>query len=419
MQKEFLPIKIIDLDIARSLPRIDAVDPITGRTYGSVFCLVRHAGRPIKVLEAPLHGKDLTPENLEALLSEDIAARESASPVETRSVGQGPFISVVVATRDRAASLARCLDSLLRQDYGKFDIIVVDSAPSSSETAGLIASRYAPTRRVRYVRENRPGLGQAHNRGMESVTAEIAAFTDDDVIADPRWLAAIASNFDADRRVGCVTGLILPAELETRAQLWTERHAGYGKGFQRKVYDLTEHRPPGALFPFTAGQFGSGANMAYLTAALKRIGGFDSALGAGTPARSGDDLAAFFAVIKAGYQLVYEPEAIVWHHHRRNEDGMRRQAFGYGVGLGAYLTKIVVDEPSTLVQLARGFPAGLAHMWGPSSARMQRLPDDYPAALIWLERLGVLAGVPSYIRSRAALRRDTKVTGATAFFKPS
>src|SRR5262249_54432266 len=157
-------------------------------------------------------------------------------------------------------------------------------------------------------------------------------------------------------------------------------------GFERKVYDLAEHRPPGALFPFTAGQFGSGANMAYLTAALKSVGQFDSALGAGTPARSGDDLAAFFAIIKAGYRLVYEPEAIIWHRHRRNEDGMRRQAFGYGVGLGAYLTKIVADDPVALIRLIRGLPAGLAHMWGRSSARMQRLPDDYPAALIWLER---------------------------------
>jgi len=419
MPKAFLPIKIVDLDITRPLPRIDADDPATGRTYGGAFCLVRRAGRPIKVLEIPLHGKNLTAEDLKALLGQDIAARELPSLVRTPSLGEAPFISVVVATRDRTASLARCLESLLRQDYGRFDIIVVDSAPSSPETAGLIAGRYAATGRVRYVREDRPGLGQAHNRGMESVTAEIVAFTDDDVIADPHWLAAIASNVDADHKVGCVTGLILPAELETRAQFWTEKHAGFGKGFERKVYDLAEHRPPGPLFPFTAGQFGSGANMAYLTAALKRIGGFDSALGAGTPARSGDDLAAFFAIIEAGYQLVYEPEAIVWHHHRRNEDGMQRQAFGYGVGLGAYLTKVVVDEPSALFRLVRGFPAGLAHMWGRSSARMQRLPDDYPAALVWLERLGVLAGVASYIRSRAALRRDPKTAQAATFFKPS
>jgi len=205
--------------------------------------------------------------------------------------------------------------------------------------------------------------------------------------------------------VGCVTGLILPAELETRAQFWTERHGGFGKGFTRRIFDFEGNRPPGPLFPFTAGQFGSGANMAFSMEAIRRIGGFDPALGAGTLARGGDDLASFCAVLKAGYQLIYEPEAIVWHYHRRGEEGMRRQAFGYGVGLGAYLTKLIVDKPSTVFQLFRALPAGLAHMFGPSAPKNQRLPDDYPASLVWRERLGILAGLPGYLQSRAASKR--------------
>jgi hypothetical protein len=111
-------------------------------------------------------------------------------------------------------------------------------------------------------------------------------------------------------------------------------------------------------------------------------------------------------VIQAGYQLVYEPEAIVWHHHRREEAGMRRQAFGYGVGLGAYLTKLVLDRPAALLQLAVALPAGLTHIFGASSPKNKRLADDYPAALVWRERLGILAGMPLYLRSRAARRRS-------------
>jgi O-antigen biosynthesis protein len=171
----------------------------------------------------------------------------------------------------------------------------------------MISSRYDHPGRVTYIREDRPGLGRAHNSGMEKVTAPIAAFTDDDVIADPRWLASLAGNFEQSPKIGCVTGLILPAELETRAQFWTERHGGFSKGFQRKVFDLEQQRPAAPLFPYTAGQFGSGANMAFRMDALRQIGGFDSALGAGTLARGGDDLASFFAVVTAGYQLVYEP----------------------------------------------------------------------------------------------------------------
>lgn len=404
-QEPYRPIKVVDLDIARPLTDLAMTDPKTGKKYGGVFGLVRRGTRPIKLIEFSFTGDILPASKLESVIGNDIDETAAISSAQGLKAGNEPFLSVIVATRDRAASLSRCLDSLLRQNYPAFDIIVVDSAPSSSATADMIAGRYAPTGRVRYVREDRPGLGRAHNIGVGEAIAGIAVFTDDDVIADPNWLAAIAANFDSNGKVGCVTGLILPAELETRAQFWTERHGGFCKGFERKIYDLQDHRPPGPLFPYTAGQFGSGANMAFSMEAIRRIGGFDPALGAGTQARGGDDLASFFAVVKAGYQLVYEPAAIVWHHHRREEEGIRRQAFGYGVGLGAYLTKLVIDEPSAALHLLRALPAGLAHILAPSSTKNRRLANGYPATLIWRERLGILAGVHCYLRSRATLKR--------------
>ena len=84
---------------------------------------------------------------------------------------------------------------------------------------------------------------------------------------------------------------------------------------------------------------------------------------------------------------------------------MRRQAYSYGVGLGAYLTKLVVDEPLLFLHFARAFPAAVSHLLSASSAKNSRLPDDYPRMLVWRERVGVLAGVPAYLRSRASARR--------------
>jgi GT2 family glycosyltransferase len=403
------PLRIVDVDLALPMPKLESAEA-DGRQYSGAFCLVRQSGTPVGVAEVAFGPDGLRPDELAERLTRAIPRRATPRrdpPVETPPA-ETPFVSVIVATRDRPASLAVCLDSLLGQDYPSFDIVVVDNAPSTHETAALISGQYAATGRVRYVREDRAGLGQAHNRGLAEVTAPIAAFTDDDVRVDSRWLSALAANFAADPGIGCVTGLILPAQLDTRAQYWTERHGGFGKGFERKIYDLQDHRPAGRLFPYTAGQFGSGANMAFRTEALKRIGGFDPALGAGTLARGGDDLAAFFKVVQGGYRLVYEPEALLWHHHRREEAGMRRQAFSYGMGLGAYLTKIVVDRPRTLLDLAMALPAGLFHMLAPSSAKNSRLPGDYPAILVWRERLGILAGIAGYIRSRAALRRPVE-----------
>lgn len=405
-QSTFTPLRVADLDLTRPRDAVDPVDRTTGRQFGGAFCLVRDAGRPIGVIEFPLFGRKVRARQLKMSLEK---AAVSALPRRFED-DEAPFARVVVATHDRSEPLARCLHSLLQQDYGPFEVVVVDNAPSSAETADMIAGRYAATGRIRYRREDTPGLGHAHNRGIADATAPFIAFTDDDVIVDPQWLRVMASNFALSPGVGCVTGLILPVELETRAQYWTERQGGFGKGFDRRVFDLGRNRLPDPLFPFAAGSFGSGANMAFRTSVLQALGGFDSALGAGTPARGGDDLSAFVSVIRAGHQLVYDPGAVVWHHHRRSEEGIERQAYGYGVGLGAYLSKTLVDDPVVLFQFIAAAPWAIAHLFSPGSAKNARLPEDYPAGLQWRERLGIVAGFPAYVRSRAALRRRLRET---------
>ena len=71
--------------------------------------------------------------------------------------------------------------------------------------------------RWRYVCEPQPGLDRARNRAIAESRGEIVAFTDDDVEVDPGWVRAAAIHF-ANPEVMAVTGLVEPAELETRAQ---------------------------------------------------------------------------------------------------------------------------------------------------------------------------------------------------------
>ncbi|MEI3854588.1 MULTISPECIES: glycosyltransferase family 2 protein [unclassified Ensifer] len=408
----FRPIKIVSIDQAKPLPAIDLSRP-DGVAYGGVFCLVRSGSHPRAIVELEHEGPVVEPADLLA----KIGSITSLAPIMAYRTPPKERVAVVIATRDRAESLDRCLTSLFDQTRAPDEVVVVDNAPASTATADLLSARYRG--RVHYVLEPTPGLGRAHNSGLRYVSSDIVLFTDDDVVLDRHWVEAMAAPMEEDGTVGCVTGLILPAELETRAQVWTERHGGFGKGLQRRVYDLKANRPKSVLFPFTAGQFGSGANMAFRASALRRVGGFDSALGAGTLARGGDDLAAFFAIVNGGFQLVYQPQGIIWHYHRRGEEGMRRQAYCYGMGLGAYLTKIVVDDPRRALRLAAAFPAGILHMAGPTSEKTARLPSDYPRRLIWMERLGILAGVPGYLRSLAKRRRDDRPHGGLTARRPA
>jgi len=233
---------------------------------------------------------------------------------------------------------------------------------------------------------------------------EIVAITDDDVLVDRYWVAALLEAFAGAADIGCVTGLILPVELRTREQSWVEEYGGFARGFRMRSSSLATPPSDQPLFPFAAGRLGSGANMAFRRSALEAIGGFDGALGAGTKARGGDDLAAFAEVVLAGATLVYQPDAVVRHRHRSDLESVRRMATGYGVGLGAYLTSLAVRRPSVVPAMCRRAPGAVRHLLGRRSTKNSGISTDYPRELVWAERRGVIAGPFSYFASRRSLR---------------
>src|SRR5665213_743171 len=280
----FKPWRILEVEISRPLAAVPARDREMEQAYERALVLVRLHTQPIGVVELQLEKDGLGAEDLaraiwQSLHEEitthlrldslpepaglDAAGLQSATTpkcIQERDavLANAPFVSVVVATHDRPADLAISLRSLLALDYPNFEGIVVDNAPSSSATADFMKETYDSLATVRYVRENRPGLGRAHNRGLEDVQGEIVAFTDDDVIVDRWWLAELVMGFSIAAKVGCVTGMIFPRELQTQAQMWIEQHGGFGKGYARRVFDLAENRPRNRLYPYAAGAFGSG-----------------------------------------------------------------------------------------------------------------------------------------------------------------
>jgi GT2 family glycosyltransferase len=410
----FRPIRMLDVDIGQPLDDLSATTDAQGHSYERAMALVRLHGRPIGAVAFDLPVAGLDAETLGALLRERLApdnafGQEGKDVIAAREafLARAPFASVVIATRNRPDNLACCLESLLALVYPDFEVIVVDNAPSDDATERFFAEHYANRDDVRYVREERPGLASAHNCGLRELSerSHYVAFTDDDVVVDRYWLCELLRGFAAAPNVGCVTGLIFPAELETWPQLLIEEFGGFNKGFRRQIYDLHQHRPDDRLFPFTPGRFGSGANMAFRTEVLARIGGFDPAIGTGTPALGGDDLAAFFRVITAGYALVYEPAAIVRHTHYREYSALQRQIYGYGVGLTAFLTKSLLDQPHLLVDLAAKLPRGLWYALSARSGKNAKKGADYPTQLTQLERKGMVDGPAAYLRSRFATWR--------------
>jgi hypothetical protein len=145
--------------------------------------------------------------------------------------------------------------------------------------------------------------------------------------------------------------------------------------------------------------------MAFTAEFLHHVGGFDPALGGNGPARSGEDIALFFQVIVQGHQLVYAPASLVYHLHRREYEALRKQIYSFGIGLTAYLTKSLLENPHLLLDFVTKVPAGLLFTLSTQSPKNGKKQAHYPKELTKLELKGMLYGPLAYLRSRRAMQK--------------
>jgi glycosyltransferase involved in cell wall biosynthesis len=255
-----------------------------------------------------------------------------------------PPISVVVCTRDRPLSLERCLQALAQLDYPAYEVVVIDNCSRDATVAQVVARSG-----FRCVREDTPGLDWARNRGVEEAEHDIVAFIDDDALAAPGWLRGVAQGFE-DPEIMAVTGMALPAEIETPAQGNFERYGGMSKGFVGQTIRRDELNDQ-ALF--WASRWGVGTNIAFRRTLFEAIGGFDVALDVGTPTGGAGDIEFFYRTVAAGHILRYEPAAMVRHVHRRESASLQRQIYNNGRSFTAYLLTVARDHPRRRAAILR------------------------------------------------------------------
>ncbi len=155
-------------------------------------------------------------------------------------VGPARTVSVVVCTHRRPTYLPGLLDALTRLDPPPHEVIVVDNDPGDDGCEDLVAAYGA-----RYVREDRRGLDRARTAGLRAATGELVAFTDDDCVPAPGWLARLDRHF-ADPTVHGVTGPAFAWEFETPSQLRFELEGGFNRGFRLRRFDWMTHPPCGS-----------------------------------------------------------------------------------------------------------------------------------------------------------------------------
>jgi GT2 family glycosyltransferase len=393
-------VRMVDIEGAEDL-RVSRA----GTPYASAYLVATRGGRPLAARTLVVDADGLISAEAIRLLFADVPSNPPASPAAPPVL---PKLSVVVTTCGKDESVSQAVASVLACDPGPLEVIVVENRPRNSTVAATLQERFGADSRLRCVSEPRVGLSHARNAGLAVAVGDAVAFTDDDVVVDRKWVEWLARGFAGDRDVACVTGLILPADLETASQVQIEQFAGFGKGWERRIFRIDN--PTSALFPYAAGEFGSGACTALRRDVANELGGFATELGAGTRARGGEDLDLFVRVLVAGHVLVYEPAAVIWHHHPDVAQHLRKELFSYGVGLSAMMTKQMLEGHARAI--LRRVPAGLRFVRDPESRKNVRKGPAYPKYFDWIERAGFVAGPLAYLASRRQQRRLARAAAA-------
>ena len=318
------------------------------------------------------------------------------------------MISVIIATRDRAALLASTLDALSRQESPgcPFEILVVDNASSDDTPAVVAAAARRAAGPLVYLHEVRPGKSHALNTALDHARGDLLVLTDDDVLVSTGWLAAYARAFE-ETGADFAVGRILP--------LW---EAPPPRWLSPALYGVLAIPDGGTcrltIAPGVNGHvMPLGANMAIRRHVAARVGGWNPDLGKlqGT-LRTGEDHEFALQMIAAGFTGVYEPAAAV--RHRVPPDRLRL----------AYFRRWFYDNGGVAAQLEDRYPTTSRYVLGvPRYLYRQCIRNVWSTirAVVTLDVQGTTAGgmqaawFAGYVRARWRRRRGgTRATSHPA-----
>jgi len=218
-------------------------------------------------------------------------------------------VSVVIITAGRRQCLPPCVESLRRQTYRHFEIVVV-VGPSKDGSAG-----YANTLTdAKVLHVDKLNVAYARNAGVRHAAGDVIAFIDDDAVAHPRWLEELVEVFEREGPTcGGAGGYVVNENGHGRPlQALNNTIDDLGEPTELRLAPAGLNDPDGPEFNYFMG-----ANMAFRREAILDAGGFDE-----TYFYLYEDADMSVAVIKAGYKIFHHTRAVVHHfpalsHNRR------------------------------------------------------------------------------------------------------
>jgi len=225
-----------------------------------------------------------------------------------------PLVSVIIPSKDRAYVLKKTIDSLLKQNYMRIEIIIVDDG-SVDETESLIKDIQKNDKRIIFLK-NKKNIGPAasRNKGVKNSKGEIIFFTDSDCFVPENWIEKVIKEYN-DKSVVGVGGYLKPG---------TENWIGKLENLQNKhLLNIGGKRIKGR----EKCPVGYTNSMTYRKNIFEKVRGFNENF----KLPSGEDVELKKRVAKEGY-LVYLPLPII-HLDKYNLDYLLTRIIVRGLGI--------------------------------------------------------------------------------------
>ncbi len=97
------------------------------------------------------------------------------------------MISIVVPAYNAAGVIERCIDSVLRQTYPDFELLIIDDG-STDETAEIVVAKATQDARIRLIRQENAGVSSARNTGISAASGQLLCFIDSDDTVSANYL---------------------------------------------------------------------------------------------------------------------------------------------------------------------------------------------------------------------------------------
>lgn len=255
---------------------------------------------------------------------------------------ESKLISLIIPTYNNDKKLIALLNSFQPKMEKALDIEIIVVQNHFDKTVYKNTKRLEKQYNIVVYHQIKQGKAAALNLGIKKANGKYIASIDDDVIvADQEWLYNFVEEFNNNCKLGYVSGKILMYQPTANyySNIW-ENKGGLSKGETKKYWSrkfLNQFKFN--ILPWPMHKICVGANQMIRKDVLLEIGGYEEFLGTRENV-DGLTLEIGYKIANAGYELLYNPEIVLYHQHPTSEQDIKNKLYYYGIqdtGVAMYI----------------------------------------------------------------------------------